>query len=69
MQDEDDMVYTVVVNDEEQHSIWPHGRPVPAGWREVGVTGPKQECLTRIEELWPDIRPLSVRRRLSEQHA
>lgn len=58
--------YTVVVNDEEQHSIWPVGRPVPAGWREIGVTGSRQECLDRIEQLWPDIRPLSVRRGLSD---
>ena len=55
--------YTVVVNDEEQHSIWSVGRELPAGWREIGVSGSRQECLDRIEQLWPDIRPLSVRRR------
>ncbi|MEU5695233.1 MbtH family protein [Actinosynnema sp. NPDC020468] len=58
--------YTVVVNDEEQHSIWPTDRPLPAGWREIGVTGPREECLDRIGRLWPDIRPLSVRRALPD---
>jgi MbtH protein len=58
--------YTVVVNDEEQHSIWLVGRQVPAGWREIGVTGTRQECLDSIEQRWPDIRPLSVRRRLAD---
>jgi MbtH protein len=59
--------YTVVVNDEEQHSIWSVGRELPAGWREIGVHGSRQECLDRIEQLWPDIRPLSVRRRLADR--
>ncbi|HWO61381.1 MAG TPA: MbtH family protein [Umezawaea sp.] len=58
--------FTVVVNNEEQHSIWPVGRQVPAGWREIGVTGSRRQCLDRIEQLWPDIRPLSVRRGTGE---
>ena len=60
---EDTRTYTVVVNDEEQYSIWPVGGEVPAGWREVGKTGPKADCLAYIEEVWTDMRPLSVRRR------
>lgn len=59
--------YTVVVNDEEQYSIWPADREVPAGWRTVGVSGSKEECLAHIETVWTDMRPLSLRRQMSEQ--
>ncbi|WP_369276082.1 MbtH family protein [Streptomyces sp. R11] len=59
-------MYTVVVNDEEQYSIWPVGRDLPDGWREVGVTGTKQECLTHVEEVWTDMRPLSLRIAMAE---
>lgn len=52
---------SVVVNDEEQYSIWPAGREVPAGWRRVGVEGTKEECLDHIERVWTDMRPRSVR--------
>jgi MbtH protein len=58
--------YDVVVNDEEQYSIWPTDRELPAGWRTVGVSGSKDECLAHINEVWTDITPLSVRRRLAE---
>jgi MbtH protein len=57
--------FLVVVNDEEQHSVWPDWRPVPDGWRATGFAGPRDECLAHITEVWPDIRPLSVRRRLA----
>jgi MbtH protein len=61
------MADTVVVrNDEEQYSIWPKGRDLPAGWTQVGFEGTKDECLDYIEQVWTDIRPLSVRRRLGE---
>jgi MbtH protein len=61
--DEDDTrIYRVVRNDEEQYSIWPATRPVPAGWHEAGRTGTKTECLAYIGEVWTDIRPLSARR-------
>jgi MbtH protein len=53
--------YTVVVNDEEQHSIWPRHRPVPDGWRELGVTGTREACLDHIEQVWTDITPRSAR--------
>ncbi|MDF9815297.1 MbtH family NRPS accessory protein [Streptomyces sp. SPB162] len=56
--------YTVVVNDEEQYSIWPADREIPAGWREGGPRGSKEECLAHIEEVWTDMRPLSLRRRM-----
>ena len=60
----DDNVYTVVINDEEQYSIWPTFRTVPAGWSEVGVRGPKAECLAHIESVWTDMRPASLRRHM-----
>ncbi|MFL9896013.1 MbtH family protein [Paraburkholderia sp. RL17-381-BIF-C] len=60
----DDLAYTVVINDEEQYSIWPTFRDVPAGWREVGVSGPKAECLAHIETVWTDMRPASLCRHM-----
>ena len=62
MFDDDDQTYLVVVNDEEQYSIWPTTRAVPDGWRSDGVSGSKQECLAHIERVWTDMRPLSLRR-------
>jgi MbtH protein len=60
-------LYTVVVNNEEPYSIWPVGRPIPAGWREAGQTGEKQACLDWIKTVWTDMRPLSVRRAMDGQ--
>ncbi len=57
-----EVVYLVVVNGEEQYSIWPAHRTTPAGWTAVGEPGVKEECLARIEELWRDLRPKSARR-------
>ena len=53
--------YKVVINHEEQYSIWPADREAPAGWREVGTAGTKAECLAYIEQVWTDMRPLSLR--------
>lgn len=62
--DEQDFnIYEVVVNNEEQHSIWPANRETPAGWRTVGKSGSRSECLEYIREAWTDMRPLSVRNR------
>jgi MbtH protein len=58
--------YTVVVNDEEQYSIWPAGRELPAGWREAGRQGAKEDCLAYVEEVWTDMRPLSLRKAMAE---
>jgi MbtH protein len=66
---EDTQTYAVVVNDEEQYSVWPMGRTIPAGWREVGHSGPKAECLGYIEQVWTDMRPLSLRKRMQEPPA
>jgi MbtH protein len=54
-------IYEVVVNDEEQYSIWRTELDVPAGWRPVGVRGAKDQCLSYIDETWTDMRPRSVR--------
>ncbi|MET7530844.1 MbtH family protein [Streptomyces goshikiensis] len=56
-----DDLYRVVGNDEEQYSIWPADRPLPAGWHARGKSGTKDECLSRIAEVWTDMRPLSLR--------
>jgi len=61
-QERDDARFAVVVNHEEQYSIWPEGRPIPAGWRATGFAGGKNECLEHIAQVWTDMRPLSVRR-------
>ncbi|MEV0418748.1 MbtH family protein [Streptosporangium canum] len=55
------MSHRVVVNHEEQYSIWPTGRDLPDGWREEGVSGTRQECLDHIDQVWTDLRPLSAR--------
>ncbi|MDQ2835881.1 MAG: MbtH family NRPS accessory protein [Actinomycetota bacterium] len=53
--------YQVVINSEEQYSIWPVVKAVPTGWRATGVAGTKQDCLDHIEQVWTDMRPLSLR--------
>jgi MbtH protein len=60
-EDNTDRQYCVVRNDEEQYSIWPTDRALPAGWAAQGVTGTKAECLAHIERIWTDLRPLSAR--------
>jgi MbtH protein len=55
--------FAVVVNDEEQYSIWPAGRALPEGWREEGRAGTREECLAHIDTVWTDMRPRSVRER------
>lgn len=60
-ENEDNRAYKVVVNHEEQYSIWFADRDAPAGWKEVGKTGSKPECLDYIKTVWTDMRPLSVR--------
>lgn len=66
MENEDNLIYKVVVNDEEQYSIWMDGRELPLGWSEAGKTGNKAECLAFIEEVWVDLRPLSLRKQMEK---
>ncbi len=63
---EDTTIYNVVVNHEEQYSIWPADRETPLGWRNVGKSGPKAECLEYIKEVWTDMRLLSLRKKMEE---
>ncbi len=59
-------VYNVVVNHEEAYSIWPADRQLPLGWRQAGKQGTKEECLAYIQEVWTDMRPLSLRKKMEE---
>lgn len=61
---DDPQLYKVVVNQEDQYSIWPVTTSTPSGWREVGISGIKEECLLYIEEVWKDMRPHSLRKKL-----
>jgi uncharacterized protein YbdZ (MbtH family) len=63
---EDKTIYAVIVNHEEQYSIWPADRELPLGWQEAGKQGLKEECLAYIEEVWTDMRPLSLRKKMEE---
>lgn len=67
--DDEEATFEVVVNHEEQYSIWPADREIPAGWRKAGKSGKKAECLQYIEEVWTDMRPLSLRKQMEEQAA
>jgi MbtH protein len=64
--EEDTTIYKVVLNHEEQYSIWPAYRENPPGWRDAGKSGLKPECLAYIKEVWTDMRPLSLRKRMEE---
>ena len=68
MPDEPFDAYVVVVNDEEQYSVWPAAKPMPDGWRAVGEPRTREECIAYVDEAWLDMRPRSLReahRRLS----
>ena len=65
MVSEDELVYRVVRNDEEQYSIWPVERELPAGWADTGTAGSRQDCLDHIDRVWTDMRPASLRRAMA----
>ncbi len=65
-EEEDKTIYKAVVNEEEQYSIWPEYRENPRGWRDAGKVGLKVECLAYIKEVWTDMRPLSLRKKMEE---
>lgn len=65
--DDEDAVFKVVMNHEEQYSIWPDYKELPGGWQHVGVTGSKRECLEHIDRVWTDMRPLSLRKQMASQ--
>jgi MbtH protein len=62
----DNTIYVVVMNHEEQYSIWPAHREIPLGWQAVGKQGTKDECLAYIKEVWTDMRPKSLRDKMKE---
>jgi MbtH protein len=62
----DDTSLKVLVNHEEQYSLWPDFLDVPAGWKDTGVAGTKDECLAYVDEVWTDMRPLSLRKQMQE---
>ncbi|MEH2041212.1 MbtH family protein [Nostoc sp.] len=66
MNQEDTITYKVVVNHEEQYSIWPSDRNNALGWKDAGKSGSKTECLAYIKEVWTDMRPLSLRQKMEE---
>ena len=66
---EDNTIYKVVVNHEEQYSIWPNYKDIPAGWRPAGFEGEKVKALAWIKEVWTDMRPLSLRRAMEADKA
>jgi len=66
---EDKTTHKVVVNHEEQYSIWPVDRANAPGWRDAGKTGDKSECLAFIKSVWTDMRPLSLRKKMAEASA
>jgi MbtH protein len=66
---DDNTILKVVVNDEEQYSIWPASRENPLGWNDVGTSGTKDECLTYLNVVWTDMRPLSLRKKMEEEAA
>ncbi|HTJ08191.1 MAG TPA: MbtH family protein [Candidatus Binataceae bacterium] len=66
---QDDTIYRVVHNQEEQYSIWPINKVNPPGWNDAGKSGTKAECLAYIKEVWIDMRPLSLRKKMEEQRS
>jgi MbtH protein len=66
-EEDEDVIYHVVINHEEQYSIWPDYKPIPNGWSAVGTSGKKAECLAYINEVWTDMRPLSLRKKMAEE--
>jgi MbtH protein len=65
----DNTIYKVVVNHEEQYSIWPADRENALGWSDAGKSGTKAECLAYIEEVWTDMRPLSLRKKMEQMNS
>ncbi|MFI9005971.1 MbtH family protein [Actinosynnema sp. NPDC053489] len=63
---QDERVYRVVTNDEQQYSTWPADRDLPAGWVAEGTEGPRAACLDHIERVWTDMRPRGLRERMGQ---
>jgi MbtH protein len=63
--EEESSVYKVLVNEEGQYSLWPSTKADPAGWSEAGKVGTKEECMSFVDEVWTDMRPVSLRRQMA----
>lgn len=63
---EDLATYIVIINDEEQYSLWKKDKVIPSGWVATGKEGPKEECIRYVDETWTDMRPLSLRRKMDQ---
>jgi len=64
--DEYQEMYLVLINNEEQHSVWPSYKPIPEGWKQVFGEDIKERCLEYVEEHWTDMRPLSLRKQIEQ---
>jgi len=64
---EDNDTYIVLINDEEQYSLWPKWKKIPSGWKSVDKEGSKSECSAYVDSVWIDMRPLSLRKRMDAQ--
>ena len=62
---DEDIRYQVLINDEEQYSLWPADQDAPAGWRGTGTEGSKEDCVSYVDEVWTDMRPRSLRERMA----
>jgi uncharacterized protein YbdZ (MbtH family) len=67
MDQEQDGTFCVVINDEEQYSLWPDFLDLPEGWREAGCRGTRGECLDFVEKHWTDMRPKSLREKMAQE--
>jgi MbtH protein len=61
---DDDAKYQVLINDEEQYSLWLADHDIPDGWRAVGKEGSKADCMAYVDEVWTDMRPRSLREQM-----
>lgn len=66
-EEDENKEFVVVIDKEEMYSIWPADRELPLGWKEEGFKGTKRKCINYIEEVWTDLRPLSLRKMMEEQ--
>lgn len=64
---DDTRLFLVLINDEEQYSLWPKGKEIPPGWRAVGKEGPESECASYVDSVWTDMRPLSLRKKMESR--
>lgn len=61
---EDDRTYIVLINGEEQYSLWLKDKKIPPGWKSVGKEGTKSDCMSYVDSVWTDMRPLSLRKKM-----